>query len=315
MIRSPNEFYFFVTRNLGFHLPEVVPQEEHIETQPGLPKLVDAVQSLWPDQGLLLGLCQPLTWDVDRDGREVVVFPEARQPGSSNTARTPQEARVPLTQHELVAATVIESQAEDKGRGSVVYAEVAKSIAAYCEDQLVNGDGSKITGLLGLDGATSITKGPRESREDFYSRALGEYASSAGRKPTHIVLSNSERFKWHAEKVSGHPAHGFPRNLLEVPIITLDCVPADRGLIVAADDIVMVSSPMEWKLGHKNDELSAKGQSQVIVSFEMGLAIRNPEAIAQLQLVGKQERDPDSARVVTVRMGRNKGSRKNPGSD
>lgn len=305
-----NAFLYLLGRDLKLDLPADVTEEAYIKSQKELRDLVQAVRAYWPNRDWLLSLSQLLTWDVDRHGSEAVVFYASREPGSSNEAKAPQEARVPLTRHEIVAATVIASQAKEDGQGSIVYEDAIRNLVAYCEDQLINGDGSKLTGLLRLSDATSITKSIQESREDFYCRTIEEYTSITGRKPTHIVISHSERLKWQAEKGVGCAAQEFPRDLREVPIIALDFVPEGRGLVLAFDDFLLVSSLWEWKFGCKDDELSARGQSQIIVSFAMGLAIKHPKAILQLQLVEEQERKPGSVRIEQRRTRRKDTGRK-----
>ena len=288
MSDDPKAYLRLLYQELKINIPNDVSQEEIVKPWRGIWGCTLAVQMLLPEPTLLFSLSQPISWDVDRDGKEVVVFYPPRGPGSSNKERTQLEARSPMTRHEFVAATVIDSQAEDEIYVGRVCEDLFKNIVAYCEDQLINGDGSKTTGLLELEGTTSIIK-MYEKREDFHCRALEEYAGIARRKPTHIVLANSERLKWQEEKEEEHAAKEPLKNLREVPIIVSDLVPEERGLIIAKDDIVLVASPLELKFGCKDGDLSAKGQSQIIASFDMGLAAKHPEAIAQLILEDKND--------------------------
>ena len=288
MYNNFNGFFHFLTRQLGLDLPEDVSPDRPRKSKSSLQALVQASLVHWPERDLLLGLVQPRPGDVAREGDEAVVFFVSKEPGFSSKKGPEQKARVAMTRHEFAATTVIEEQVWDDNYRSRVYEDVVKNILAYCEDQLINGDGSKVTGLLELNNATPIKKDKDESREDFYCRALNEYANITGRKPTHIILSNREQLKWHAEKGMAYAAREFPQQLIEVPIMALDLVPEDRGLILAVDDIILASSLVEWEFGFKNYQSSAKGQSRIIVSFEMGLIIKRPEAIVQLVLEGRK---------------------------
>ena len=281
------DFFMFLKQKLGTEMPEDVSQEADIKSQCGPWDFILAAREIPPEKDWLLGEVKTLLWDVAHKEKEAV-FP-LTEPGFSNKRGAAHEAKVPLIRKRFVAATIIDAQAQDKEHRSLLCGNAILALANCCEDQLINGDGSELTGLLNVSGTPSITNDKRESRENFCRSAIKEYKSAVGHRPTLVVLSNIDRFKLHAEKGVEHAAQETPKEVGGVELMALDIVPEGRGLLLTVDDIVLASSPVEWKFGCKDAELSTKGQSQIIVSFGMGLALKNPKAVAQLILEGKQD--------------------------
>ena len=179
--------------------------------------------------------------------------------------------------------------------------EVPPNVVASCEDQLINGNGDGITGLLHASGATSCEGGDRYQREPgsditrvgFLRQELQSYASRTGRRPTHIILPYAEMLEL---VVSGrrmaNAARGFTNNLFGVPIIESKAVPEGHGLIIASDEIVLASSPgLEWEFGHSNSELESLDLSAIILKCKMGLLIKRPETIVRLRFQGPNLND------------------------
>ena len=287
LYEQARDFIISVRASLGLKVPEDMSEEARIKSRRCLKDFIEAPRIIRPERVFLLDQIEKRPWDVDVQGREVFVSPALSKPGFSNKKGSQQLAKATLTEHEFVVATVIENQAQDQYYQGRVCAGAVLAMVEYCEDQLINGDGSKHTGLLNLSDATSVTKYLEESLEDFYRRALQEYASITGGKPTHIVFSHADQLKLHAAKGIESAAKKLPQKLDEVPLIALDFVPEGHGLILAVDDIVLAASPVEWQLGCGKGNLSAKDHSEIIASWEMGLVIKNPAAIVQLTLEGK----------------------------
>lgn len=285
-----NEFLEFLTQQRGIELPKDV-------AQANLPYFTKAALALDPNRFLFLHLAQPRPGEVGRQGREAVVFFTSNEPGSSNRKepakgnepRLPKEpsleARAIMTEHELTVAAT-EDQVHESLR-SLVYDTAVLTLAEYCEELLVKGDGNERKGLLDVRSAEPIAKNKEESWEKFCHRALMERASKIRPSPTHIVLSNIDKHNWHAEEMK-RAAQEFPKQPWGTPLITLDAVPKGRGLILSVNDIDLASSPLKWEFRCGKDEPRAGGQSEIIIRWEMGLIIRRPEAITQLILEDKK---------------------------
>ena len=221
---------------------------------------------------------------------------DAGKPGFSNKPLaqpeqcTPNEVQAAMAWKSFVAAVVTEKQAEEQEYKHIIFNRVVPhNVVASCEDQLINGTGSEITGLLHTGDEDCLTR--NEEPIDFLHRALKEYASRAGRMPTHIVLPYTEILALLASgQRMANAARGFRNKSFEVfgvPVIESTAIPENRGLIVAADEITLATSPgMEWEFGHRNKELKSCGLSAIILKCQLGLLIKRQEAVVRLNFDG-----------------------------
>lgn len=299
-----NEFYYSLFtefRILGHEMPEDVAQRKDIKSQGSLQDFIDIAHEAKSDQVSLLSLVHQLREDESNRVAQVVQPHVAGMPGFSNNPLAQpekyQEVQTTMDWKEVLAVMVTKEQAKDTNHIRHIFnEEVPRNVVASCEDQLINGNGDGITGLLHASGAISPTfeesyeesPGCDISRVAFLRNELQSYASRTGRKPTHIILPYPEILELAASgQRMANAARGFPNKLCGVPIIESKYVPEGRGLIIAADEIVLASSPgLEWEFGHSNSELEAHDLSAIILKCKMGLLINRPETLVQLRFYG-----------------------------
>lgn len=220
---------------------------------------------------------------ADSKVAEIVASYTRGEPGFSNKLKAPydtKEVTTMLARLDVVAATICDEQARDEDyMRHIINKDVARNFTAFCEDQFINGDGKKIKGLLHDSRDTTVidSKGS-PTRLVFYPRALKKYASIAGRRPSLIVLPNKEMLDL-AELLMGEEPQGFPEKLFGIPVMASDFLPDDRGLILAVDEIVLVSSSLESNFEARNHD-----QVEVSVGCNLGLLVKRPETVAQLIL-------------------------------
>ena len=283
-----------LTEERGLELPEDVSQEKLLPSRGSLRDVIRFAGTKNKSGGFLL-LSLVHTLFADASTRAQVVQPHvAGTPGFANKPLaqpehyTPNEIRATIAWQSVVAAVVIKEQADDeKYIRSVINVEVPPNVAASCEDLLINGDGSEFTGLLHSSDEERLK--PDEKQIDFFFRVLEDYASRAGRMPTHILLPYAEILRLLLSKQRmTYAARGFRHKCFEVfgvPVIASDALPNNRGLLLAADEIVLaLPSGLKWKFGHSNSELESLDLTAIKLEFKMGLMIKRPETIRQLSL-------------------------------
>ena len=290
-----NDFFEFLTRQLEAVLREDVSKEGGIETEGSIQDFIAAPRTRIPDQTLLLDLVQqlPCNGNPKENLLWAVEDSSTRELGFSNkspeefTPNRPKETKALL---EVIAALVIKKRAQDESYKRHIIKDMIRNVVACCEDQLINGE-SQITGLLYVCSAPSITREKDEGRMTFYRRALKEYANKAGRAPTHIVLPFKEILQLHVERPDDvsvrieETALGFSNKLFGIPVIVSDALPRERGLILAVDDIILVSFPgLRWMLESEGNILKTNGLAAITLSFTMGLTIKYPQTVARLTL-------------------------------
>ena len=280
-------------------MPDDVSQREDTKSRGNLQDFIDVAQEAQSGQLSLLNLVHQLREGESNRVTQVVQPHAAGTPGSSNNplAQPEQckEVQATMAWKSVVAAMVTKEQARDTGDIRHIFNEdVPRNVVAACEDQLINGNGAGITGLFNVGDALSVASdddlGENEERNQtratFYYHALQMYISRARRKPTHIILPYTEIIQLlpQGQKVL-NTARVFPNKFLGMTVIGSKAVPEGRGLMIAADEIVLASSPgLKWEFGHSNDELESQDLSAIILKCKMGLLIKRPETIARLSL-------------------------------
>ncbi len=272
--------------------PGNISQRKDVQSEGGLWDFFKIANENKSGGDLLLGLVLRETGN-----RAKVVQPyTSGKPGFSNKPLaqpelyTPNEVQATMAWKNVVAAVVIgQRTGEESYQDFILNYVVPRNVVASCEDQLINGTGSEITGLLHTGDEDCLTR--NEEPIDFLHRALKEYASRAGRMPTHIVLPYTEILALLASgQRMANAARGFRNKSFEVfgvPVIESTAIPENRGLIVAADEITLATSPgMEWEFGHRNKELESCGLSAIILKCQLGLLIKRPEAVVRLNFDG-----------------------------
>ena len=234
----------------------------------------------------------------------------AGMPGfSNNPLAQPEhykEVQTTMAWKDVLAAMVSKEQAKDTSYIRHIFNEdVPRNVVASCEDQLINGNGAGITGLFNVGDALSVASDDRSkdagrvelTRAFFYYNALQIYVGRTGRKPTHIILPYTEILQLLAAGQRVPKATQiFPNRLFGVPVIESHAIPEGRGLMIAADEIVLASSPgLEWEFGHSNDELEERDLSAIFLKCKMGLLIKRPETIARLSLNNEHFRSSPGA--------------------
>lgn len=290
-----NNFFEFLTRQLEAVLRKDASKEAGVETEGSIQDFIAAPRTRTPGQTLLLDLVQQLPcngnpeesllWAVEDSSTRTLGF--SNESPEKFTPNRPKETKALL---KVIAALVIEKRARHESYKRHIIKDIIRNVVACCEDKLINGN-SQITGLLNVCSAPSIIRGKDERRITFYHRALEEYANNAGRTPTHIVLPFKEILQLHVERqddvgvdIEGTAA-GFSNKLFGIPVIVSDALPRERGLILAADDIILVSFPgLSWVLESEGSILKTNGLVAIILSFTMGLSIKYPKTVARLTL-------------------------------
>lgn len=294
-----NEFYFSLLLQRGLEMPDDVSQREDTKSRGNLQDFIDVVQEAKSGQTSLLSLVHQLHEDKGNRVAQVIQPHAAGMPGFSNNPLVQpepcKEVRAIMAWKDVVAAMVTKEQAKNTSHMRYIFnEEVPQNVVASCEDQLINGNGAGITGLFNVGDALSVAsdddlsedEGRNQTRETFYYHALRMYISRARRRPTHIILPDTEIIQLlpQGQKVL-NTARVFPNKFLGMTVIGSKAVPEGRGLMVAADEIVLASSPgLKWEFGHSNDELESQDLSAIILKCKMGLLIKRPETIARLSL-------------------------------
>lgn len=290
-----NDFFAFLTQKLEAILRENVPKVAGIETGGSIQDFIAAPRTRMPGQTLLLDIVQQLPCNRKPKGDLLWAVEDSstRTPGFSNESPekfAPNRPKQTTALLEVIAALVIKQRAQDESYKRHIIKDIIQNVVACCEDQLINGD-SQITGLRHVDNALPIPRENNEERITFYRRALKEYANKAGRAPTHIVLPFKEILQLHVERPDDvsvrieETALGFSNKLFGIPVIVSDALPREHGLILTADDIILVSFPgLSWVLISEDDILKTNDLAAIILSFTMGLSIKYPKAVAQLTL-------------------------------
>ena len=296
MIENCEDFFTFLTENRGFELPEKLLVPMGIPSQAVLQDFIQADQKLLPGQESFLSLIPQRLYPEGADsGKEEVVQPLAsRGPGFSNRLLEQPEkyasskVKTTMILEGVIAAIVTTDQALDKNYiRFVINEEVARNVVAFCEDRIINGNGSQGTGLLDVGGANPTKILGNENRIRFYCRALREYANSARRAPTHIVLPYTEILELLMEQNKALAAPGFPNKLFGIPIIESNAVPEAQGLILAIDEIFLSSYPsMKWEFGHIDSEARNRDLATICLGCKINLAIKCSKAIKKLDLEG-----------------------------
>ncbi len=308
---------------IGLGLLEDESQVAEIETQGSLQDFINAHHTYMPGRALLLDLVQqfPCRMEPGDDLQLVIKDSASRMPGFSNKspgnfACTSQET---MGLQEVIAALVIKKYEQDENYQRHIIAEdIVRNIVAYCEDKLINGCEDKIKGLLNVCGTLSTKREEKETRKEFYCRALKEYVSNAGRTPTHIVLPFKEILQFHVDQQDGacvcieRTEQGFSNKLFGIPVISSDALSGEHGLILAVDDIVLASSPgLKWEFIRGYGNLGCGGMA-ILLSFTMGLLVKRPGTVAKLTWKG--EEDPTLS-SPSAGADKEKGQRQDPGAD
>ncbi len=281
-------FFKTITQQLVTALLKDVYPEEKAGTRVSLLDFISAPRTHVPDRVLLLDIVQKLLCKAEAVKSISISEPHiSRKPGFSNEPSvytfTPQAPAI-LDWQEVVAAIVIKEQAGDKDYiRRIIHEDVVQNVIACCEDRLINGNKEKIIGLLNICGATTIARKDEKTRMEFYRQALKKYASSAGRSPTHILLPSTEIFELFDEPTMGCASQEFSNKLFGVPVIVSDAIPEGQGLIIAVDDIILCTSPgLKWRFGWCDGQNTSSELSAIFLHFRMGLLIKRPGTIAQL---------------------------------
>ena len=286
------EFY----SSLGIELPEIVSHKERIKSPGNLRDfLKDAPKTT----------LSSLVYKGPSSRGQVVQPCDSGKPGFSNKPLvqleqyTPDEIQAHMAWKSIIAAVVTREKAQsDKYIQHIFHADVPRNIVAACEDQIINGSGSKFTGLLQASDEERLELG--EERIDFFYRVLEEYASRTGRMPTHIMLPYTEILKLLISKQQRitYAAQGFRHKSFDVfgvPVIESAAIPENRGLILAVDELVLASPPgLEWEFGYSNSELEARDLLAIVLRCKMALLLKRPETIRQLSLHTPFERNHTS---------------------
>ena len=288
-------FYASVTKDLGLDLPEKLSQRRTAQSDGSLQDFLKAAPlTNKSGQDLLVRLVRKFFGDASDWTAQVVQPYASGKPGFANKpltqpeCYTPNETMATMAGQSVVAAVVNREQAGDENYiRRIMSQDVPRNVVASCEDLLINGQGSGITGLLHI-GEEDCRK-DSESQLDFFYRALKEYASRAVRMPTHIILPYTEILRLLAsDQKMAFAARGFRHKDLEVfgvPVIESNAIPKNQGLILAADEIVLASSPgLEWKFGHSNSDLQSRDLSAIMLKYQMGLSIKRPETVRRIYL-------------------------------
>ena len=280
-------------------MPEDVAQRKDTTSQGSLQDFIDLAQEAKSGQASLLNLVHQLREDESNRVAQVVQPHAAGTPGfSNNPLEQPEqykEVQAAMARRDVLAAMVTKEQAKDTSHIRHIFnEEIPRNVVASCEDLIINGIGDGITGLFHVGDALSFASeehyetagGCNQSRALFYYHTLQMYANRAGRMPTHIILPYTEILQLLTSgQRAPNAARVFPNKLFGVPVIESNAIPEGRGLIIAADEIVLASSPgLEWEFGHSNNELEARGLSAIMLKCKMGLLIKRPETIARLSL-------------------------------
>ena len=283
----------FLTKKRGLELPEDVSQET-LMTSSGIRDVIGFAITRNKSGGALLLSLIPTLFGGASTRAQVVQPHDSGTPGFANKPLaqpehyTPNAVQATMTQQSVVAAVVIREHSDDeKYIRSIINTEVPRNVVASCEDLLINGDGSGFTGLLQSSDEERLK--PGEKQIDFFYRVLEEYASRAGRMPTHILLPYAEILRLLLSKQRmTYAAQSFRHKCFEVfgvPVIASDALPNNRGLLLAADEMVLAFPPgLKWKFGYRNSELESLDLAAIMLEFKMGLMVKRPEAIKQLSL-------------------------------
>lgn len=291
-----------LTKEREFELPEDVSRKKLVASEGSLKDVIRFARTK-NKSGAYWLLSLILTRFGGASTRAQIIQPHAAgMPGFANKPLAqpeqyiPSKARPTMARQSVVAAVVSKEHAKDERYiRSIINNEVPNNVVASCEDLLINGNGSKFKGLLHTSDEERL--GMNEERLDFFYKILGEYASRAGRMPTHIILPYTEILKLLTSRQQrmAYAAQGFRLKMFEVfgvPVIESDAIPENHGLVIAADEIVLyLPSGLKWKFGHSNNELKACGLATIMLEFEMGLMIKRPETIRQLYLHAPFERN------------------------
>ena len=283
-----------LTQQMGFNLLATMPHKTGAKTEALLQNLIQAVQKRLHDRALLLSLIRHRFCPKDAGSKvEEIVEPYAPgEPGFSNnllaSGKLPSADKVTVTMARLdiTAAIVYKDQMQDENyMRHIINEDVARNVVTFCEDQIINGDGSKIAGLLhdSHDTIPIINKRVELFKLDFYSDALERYTKIAGRAPSLIALPNKEVMML-ANLHTFQDVQGITDKLFGIPVMASDYLPGDRGLILAVDEISLASSNLELKFECDKDTLNDRERVQIIVGCNMGLLLKRPEAIARLKL-------------------------------
>lgn len=307
-VKPITRLFDFLTQKLELELPEDVSRKKLMASEGSLRDVIRFARTK-NKSGAHLLLSLILTRFGETCTRAQIVQPHASgRPGFANKPLAqpeqyaPSEVRATMAQQSVLAAVVDKEQAKDERYiRSIINNEVPNNVVASCEDLLINGTGSKFKGLLHASDEERI--GPEE-QIDFFYKVLEDYASRAGRMPTHIILPYKEILKLLTSRQRiAFAAHGFRGHMLEVfgvPVIESDAIPENHGLVVSADEIVLaLPSGLKWKFGHSNNELKAHGLAAIMLEFEMGLMIKRPETIRRLYLHSPYKRNhtPDASQL------------------
>lgn len=214
-------------------------------------------------------------------------------PGFSNKPFEPKvakEVRAIIAKQKVVAATICKEKAQDEAyKRDVINENVVRNMVADCEKLLVYGNGEEVAGLLRDSNCTTIERKDEPKLLDFCGRALVDFYSCYHSQPTHIVLPHEEICQLPVENPNSFSTQEYPSQLFGVPLVGSHFLPKKRGLILAVNDIILISSPgLEWEFGRSNDELRTKGLSKIIIKYKVSILVRRPGAVAQLILEDKK---------------------------
>lgn len=182
-------------------------------------------------------------------------------------------------------------------------------VAGVLDCQVLNGDGSKANKGLFFRPSKPSTEHDRqtdphfkltceyvgENLLEFYLGALDKYRrpwpKGAGREPTHIILPVEIKAQlMNLKKQSGSqlPADDLGK-LWNLHILASDFIPKGRGLVLAIDDMALVSASY-MNLGFSQQlKYQIPGWSIISVILEASLVIASPQSIMILDGLGAME--------------------------
>ena len=288
------DFFTFLIEKRGFELPKGLSVPMDIPSQAILQDFIQADQKRLPGRESFLNLIPQRPYpECAGSGKEKVVQPQASMgPGFSNRLLEQPEkyisskTKTTTIMENVIAAIVTEKQALDKNYiRFVINEEVARNVVAFCEDQIINGNGNQVTGLLSVGGVDSAVRSGDENSTRFYCRALREYTNSVGRTPTHIILPYTAILELLTEQNMALAALGFPNKLFGIPIIESNAVPEAHGLIIAVDEIFLSSCPgMEWEFRYVDSEARNRNLARICLGCKINLVIKHSKTIKKLDL-------------------------------
>lgn len=289
------DFFAILTQKLGLKLPGNVSQGTPIQSEGSLQDFIKAPRAPLLNRVLLLDLVQPRLChkDAGSEVKEIVGPYTFGKPGFSNVLPDTYATRVAkasMVEREVVATMIKSKKAQDEDdMRHIINENIVPDVLADCEDQLINGHKNGIEGLLQDSDFSFIEREENQSRLDFYFLALKKYASDAGRAPTHIALPFREILQLLEEQQNNVGAclgqTGFPNKLLGIPVIISNALPENRGLILATNDIVLLSSPrLKWIFGYEEYKINIRNQAKVAVKYKMGVLIKQLKTTMRLGL-------------------------------